>query len=78
MIGADAGANPELIQDGVNGLLYKSGDIQDLKEKILWCIQNKTKAKEIGKKSMNYAKKYCQGNCANQIYEIIAHVGGET
>ena len=31
---SDVGANPERIENGVNGLLYKKGDITDLIEKI--------------------------------------------
>ncbi len=33
-IGADSGGIPEIIDDGVNGLLFKPGNIKDLSEKI--------------------------------------------
>ena len=31
---SDVGANPERIENGVNGLLYQKGNIEDLVEKI--------------------------------------------
>lgn len=38
VLGARIGGIPELIQDGINGALFDSGDLEDLKEKIryLW------------------------------------------
>ena len=35
VIGADIGGIPEIIDDGVTGELFKSGDMQDLKQKLL-------------------------------------------
>ena len=34
LILSDVGANPERIEDGVNGLLYQKGNIAELAEKI--------------------------------------------
>ena len=78
IIGANAGANPELIEDGVTGLLYESGNVDSLKQKIIWAIKNKERAKTIGENSMKYAKKYCQGYCADEVYNIICRVGGKS
>lgn len=35
IIGADSGATPEIVKDGINGFLYKQGDYIDLANKIL-------------------------------------------
>lgn len=34
VLGADIGGIPELIEEGVNGMTFKSGDVEDLKDKI--------------------------------------------
>ena len=42
VLGAHIGGIPELIEEGLNGLLFRSGDIADLTEKIEKCFQNFT------------------------------------
>lgn len=41
VIGADAGATPEIIDNGVNGLLYELGDIEKLADCVEYYINNK-------------------------------------
>lgn len=43
-----AGSIPFLIKDGINGLIYKSRDIEQLYEKLKYIIEDKEKCKEIG------------------------------
>ncbi len=40
-----------LIKDGYNGFVIKNEDIEGLKNKIIWCVDNKEKLIEIGKNS---------------------------
>lgn len=56
-IGADAGATPEIIIDGKNGYLYKSGDFIDLSNKIVFAIENKKQVKKIQEDAINYCLK---------------------
>jgi glycosyltransferase involved in cell wall biosynthesis len=51
VIAANVGGLPEIVEDGVNGLLFKMGDADDLSEKILHLISNPNKRKEIGRKA---------------------------
>lgn len=46
-IAADAGATPEIIEDGSSGLLYKSGKVENLTECIEWALNNREKAATI-------------------------------
>lgn len=48
VIGARSGATPELIQDGVTGLLYEPGDPADLAAKIRFLLENPAVAKSMG------------------------------
>ncbi len=45
---SDIAGNKEWIQDGVNGWLFRDGDVDDLAEKILSAIKKKKEFKRIG------------------------------
>lgn len=49
---ANAGALPELVEEGVNGLLFESGNEIDLSEKINQILKDKTKARKMGENSL--------------------------
>ena len=42
------GSVPFLIRDGVNGLIYKNGDIDDLYNKVKFLLDNHERSKELG------------------------------
>ncbi|PIP15544.1 MAG: glycosyltransferase family 1 protein [Candidatus Portnoybacteria bacterium CG_4_10_14_0_2_um_filter_43_36] len=48
VIAAKIGGLPELIKDGKTGILFKPGDKGDLKEKIVYAINNLSRMKELG------------------------------
>jgi len=48
VVGARAGATPELIQEGVTGLLYEPDDPADLAAKIRFLLENPAAAKRMG------------------------------
>ena len=56
VIGADAGATPELVQDGVNGVLYRSGDARDLACKVRSLIDNPTLLAQMGRNAAQTAQ----------------------
>lgn len=43
VIASNVGGIPEIIQDGVNGFLFKQGDFRDLANKLQFIIQNPQK-----------------------------------
>lgn len=48
----------EIITNGVDGLLAKNGDIDDLADKIEWMITHEKERKEMGIKARESAKRY--------------------
>ena len=57
VIGADSGANTELIIDGINGELFINGNAQKLANKMKLFIQEPGKIASCGKKARECAKK---------------------
>jgi glycosyltransferase involved in cell wall biosynthesis len=48
VIGSNIGGIPELINDGDDGLLFDTGNADDLAEKINWMLKNSRKTSEMG------------------------------
>ncbi len=71
MIGADSAATSELITDNVTGLLYKNGDIDELAEKLVYLYKDRKKLKELAINGFDFAKKFTEGNAADEIYDMI-------
>jgi glycosyltransferase involved in cell wall biosynthesis len=71
VIGADIGGIPELIDNGVNGLLCKPGDANDLIDKITFFLNHKDKIFEMGKNARERTVKYYN---AEIHYEKISEV----
>lgn len=72
MIGANCAGTKELIEDNVNGLLYKLHDEHDLAEKIIMLDNNREKLKKISNNGFNYAvTNYTNGKASNAIYNIV-------
>lgn len=64
VIGANIGGIPEMINDGIDGYLFESGNVKDLKQKILNIAENDENALQMGKT----ARKKVEEN-----YTIEAH-----
>lgn len=47
----EAGAVPFLVEDGINGLIYKKGSLQDFTDKLLYLFENRGKIREFGSKA---------------------------
>jgi len=48
----------EIIQNGIDGILVKNGDINALAEKIEYLIENKAIRKEMGRKAITDIARY--------------------
>ena len=55
VIAADTGANPELIVEKENGLLYQKGNPQSLADCIVWMIEHPAERQRMGSWAREYA-----------------------
>lgn len=78
VIGADAGATPELIQQGETGLLYRKGDAEDLAEQIIWAAMHVETAQRIAKAGQEYARTlYSKERNAREIMDVYETILGK-
>jgi starch synthase len=70
-IGSTAGGIPDIIIDGVNGLLFRKEDWKDLANKLLMLIQDKSFRDKLAHNAREYAEKSFSWNIvAEKIREI--------
>ena len=75
MIASDTGANGELIEDGISGLLYQYGDTWSLVNAIKKCIDNPELRCELGMGGYQRAnQEFTAKRNAMQIYDIYRQV----
>ena len=72
VIGARSGAMPELVKDGFNGLLYETGNHQDLAEKIKYLLDHPDEAKRMGTNGFEWAsKEFMIEKYASQVFDVL-------
>lgn len=71
VIATNRGANPEIIKDGETGFLYQIGNINELADKMCFCIENRQTMKEVSFKGKSIAKeKFVSTINTKNIYSI--------
>jgi L-malate glycosyltransferase len=73
---SDIPGNQEWIQDGINGWLFRDGDVNDLAEKIMYAVKNRKSFKRIGELARKTAEEKAdwQKNFGKllQVYEKLS------
>lgn len=78
VIGADAGATPELIQQRETGLLYQKSNAEELAEQIIWAVEHAEEAQKIAKAGQTYARGlYSKERNAQEIVSIYETILGK-
>lgn len=78
VIGSNIGGIPELVKDGVNGLIFEHGNVLELKEKMSMLFENEILLKEYGKNARAIAiKEYSKENYYSKIIEIYKSILGD-
>lgn len=65
------GATQDLLEDGYNGYLFKSGNYRELEEKIIFLLKNKKLRQRMGKNSLKAISKITYQNMVDILYENI-------
>jgi glycosyltransferase involved in cell wall biosynthesis len=71
VVGSDVGGIRSLIQDGINGLLVKPADSQDIAKAILELLQDNNKRDALGKEAQNFIRRnFSQEKMVAQTEEV--------
>lgn len=75
VLASDTGANPELIEDGISGLLYRYNQPEDLAEKIRYLVNNVEKRKRLAEEGHQRVKNcYTTEKNVEGIYQVYQTV----
>ncbi len=78
VIGSRLGAMPELIDDGVTGLLFRPGDPADLAAKVRWAVDHPDEMRVMGANARRvYEHKYTPEANYRQLMAIYEEAIGE-
>lgn len=77
VIGSRSGATPELIQDGITGLLYEPGDFEQLAQRIEYLYANPDEASLMGQRAREWAlKHFGQERYGEDLLRLVAGIPG--
>nr|WP_225320633.1 glycosyltransferase [Streptomyces luteolifulvus] len=77
VVAADSAALPEVVRNGVNGLLFTLGDIGNLSEVLTCLLMNPSKCSEMGRQGRNIAMLHDNEMCIDayeELYETLTAV----
>jgi len=72
VVGARAGATPELVREGFNGLLYAPGDAADLARQVAVLHEQPERAREMGEAGRRWAsQRFTVERYAAEVAEVL-------
>jgi hypothetical protein len=74
VIGSNVGGTIEIINDGINGFLYKQGDYLDLANRIIYAIENKEVVNDIVERAHERALDFSIDKTANKVIEEYKNI----
>lgn len=78
---SDSVGTAAYISDGVDGIIFKNGDAEGLRKKIVWCIHNKSAVKKMGNEAYKvfekvFSVKAFERNLLAYVKDMAGTAGG--
>lgn len=78
LIASDSGGTPELVQDGVTGLLYKAGDASDLTEKLIQLASQPDRINQMRMAAFRHGQEYFTiQRFVDQTFQAYSSIDGQ-
>ena len=74
IISTPVGGIPEVVKDGVNGIMVEPGNVQEISKAISSFVEDKKLIKEYGTKSIELVKPYLPETVFATLSEIYNHL----
>lgn len=74
IVASDTGGIPEIVVHQHNGLLFKTGDCQDLQEKLDWALTHPTAMMQMAEVGKVEVKKYSETKMLKDTLEILENL----
>lgn len=74
IIASNVGGIPDVIEDGVDGLLFESENVEDLADKIVTLLKDENLREDMGRAAKEKAKQYDWSNIAERTIEVYKEV----
>ena len=75
VIGSRIGATPDVINDGIDGMLVKFDDVDDISNTVIKLLKNKNLRKKLGKAGYRKIQEFNSweyiANCTNNLYQDV-------
>jgi glycosyltransferase involved in cell wall biosynthesis len=71
VIASNQGANMELIDDKINGLIYKHNSVESFISVIQYIVEDEVRAKNMAIKGYSHSKTFTSNNAAKKIEQLI-------
>ncbi len=74
IISTNVGGIPEIVKNGVNGILIEPGNLREIKEALNFFIENRHKIVEYGKKSSVYIERYYPHSVMSELQDVYKNL----
>lgn len=74
VIASAVGGLPEVVADGVCGLLHKNEDIQDIAQKTIWLIRHPHKISEMSERALQQVEKFSSERYNKDIADLYKKI----
>lgn len=74
VVAANCGALPEIIRDGVDGLLYRPRDVSDLCEKVIALLDERKRELMAANARENSKERFSPERNADQVFQVLQEV----
>jgi glycosyltransferase involved in cell wall biosynthesis len=74
VIASDASGIPEVIENGVHGLLFRTGDSCDLLENLRWGLRNPDKMQQMAQNAQLRVQEFSEERMLKQTLGVLAHL----